>query len=104
MIRFAAATAALAVAVLSAGAASASEYRIPIGDLNFATPQGASAFDLRVRGMANTACVSGTPLDQARCRVAFREEALRQLPDARREDYARTRSGRVVVRTPVDRS
>lgn len=102
MIRFAAASAAVAVAILSAGAASASDYRIAIGDLDLATAQGARAFDLRVRGMANTACISGSILDQARCRGAFREEALRQLPDARREDYARARSSRIAARTPTD--
>lgn len=101
MTRLAFASVALVAAVLSAGAASASDHRIPIGDLDFATPQGAAAFDLRIRGFANTACVSGTQLDQARCRRDFREEALRQLPDAYRADYAVARTGRVVVRTPA---
>ncbi len=101
MTRLAFASAALAAALLSAGAAAASDHRIPIGDLDFATPQGAAAFDLRIRGFANTACISGTQLDQARCRRDFREEALRQLPAADREDYALARSARVVVRTPA---
>ncbi|MGV3578804.1 UrcA family protein [Brevundimonas sp.] len=104
MNRFAAASAAVAVALLSAGTASASEYRIRIGDLDLSTPQGASAFDRRVIGVANTACVAGTPLDQARCRRDFRIEALERLPVAHREDYARARDVRIVVRTPADQS
>ncbi|WGM29807.1 UrcA family protein [Brevundimonas sp. NIBR11] len=100
MIRFAAASAALAVAILSAGAASAaSSYRIAIGDLDLSTPRGAATFDRRIRGLAETACLSGGPLDQARCRTDFRREAFNQLPQAYRDDYARARSSRVVVRT-----
>jgi UrcA family protein len=98
------ATAAVAAVILSAGAASASEYRISIRDIDFSTPQGAAAFDRRVVGVANTACVSGTPLDQARCRHNFRIEALNRLPAVHREDYARARSSRIVVRTPADMS
>lgn len=101
MNRFAAVSAAMAVTLLAAGAASAADHRIAIGDLNFATAQGAATFDRRVQGAANTACVSGSSMDQLRCRVAFREEALRQLSDARRDDYARARNDRVVVRTPA---
>ena len=101
MIRFAVASAALAVAVLSSGAASAaSNYRIAIGDLDLSTPRGAATFDRRVRGLAETACLSGGPLDQARCRTDFRREAVSQLPPAHRDDYARARSSVVVARTP----
>jgi UrcA family protein len=101
MIRLVA-TAVFAAAVLSAGAASASEYRIAIGDLNLATPEGAAAFDLRVRRASLTACVSGSSLDQAQCRREFRNEARDLLPAAQRADYARAREARVVVRTPAD--
>lgn len=97
-----AATAALAAVVLSSGAASASEYRIAIGDLNFATPQGASTFDQRVRRAGLAACMGGSSLDQAHCRREFRIEAQSLLPLAAREDYARARDVRIVVRTPTD--
>lgn len=102
MIRLAAASAAAAVAILSAGAASASDFRVHIGDLDFATARGAATFDRRIQGVAQTACVSGSSIDQARCRADFRAEALRLLPDAHRQDYARARSNRMVVRTPSD--
>ena len=101
MIRLAA-TAALAAVFLSAGAASASEYRIAIGDLNLATPQGATTFDQRVRRASLAACVAGSSLDQAHCRREFRNEAQSLLPMTAREDYARAREARVVVRTPTD--
>ncbi len=99
MNRLAAASAAVAVAILSAGAASASDYRVQIGDLDFATTQGAATFDRRVRNVAQSAC-AGSTLQQARCRADFRTEALRLLPRAHRDDYARARGDRIVVRTP----
>ena len=98
-----AATTAIAAVLLSAGAASASEYRIPIHDLDFATAQGAATFDRRIQGIAQSACVSGSSLDQARCRRAFRIEAMERLPDAQRQDYARARTERMIVQTPVVR-
>ena len=101
MIRLAFASAALAAAVLSAGAASAAEWRVPIGDLDLSTPRGAATLDRRITGVAHGACVSGGALDQARCRVLFRREAMDNLPLSLRNDYARARSSRVVVRTPV---
>ena len=104
MIRLAFASAALAAAILSAGAASAAEWRVPIGDLNLSTPQGAATLDRRITGAAHGACNSGGALDQARCRVLFRREAMDNLPLSLRDDYARARSSRVVVRTPVDPS
>ncbi len=104
MIRFAAATAAIAVAVLSAGVASASEYRVAFGDLDLASSEGAARFDLRVGRAARAACATGSPLVDARCRSEFRAEATRLLPDGRREDYARARGGRIIVRIPADQS
>lgn len=101
MNRLVAATAAVAVTLLAAGAASASDYRVAVGDLDLSSPQDAATFDRRIQGVANTACVSGTSMDQLRCRVAFRREVLSQLSDARRDDYARARNERVVVRTPA---
>lgn len=102
MTRFAAASAALAVALLSAGAASASDYRVAYGDLDLASTTGAARFDLRVGRAARAACATGARLTDARCRDAFRAETMRLLPEARREDYARARDSRIVVRAPVD--
>ncbi|WP_298159314.1 UrcA family protein [Brevundimonas sp.] len=102
MIRIAAVTAAMAVAVLSAGAASASDYRVGFGDLDLATSEGAARFDRRVGRAARAACQTGSPLLEVRCRARFRSEAMRLLPDGRREDYARARGDRIVVRTPTD--
>ena len=104
MNRFAAASAAVAVAVFSAGAVSASDYRIAFGDLDLGSDQGAARFDRRVDRAARAACLTGSPLDAARCRTAFRAESISLLPDAHRQDYARARSSRIVVRTPVDQS
>ncbi|WP_309628612.1 UrcA family protein [Brevundimonas sp.] len=104
MIRFVAATAAIAVAVLSAGAASASEFRVAYGDLDLASSEGAARFDLRVGRAARAACATGSPLADARCQGQFRAEATRLLPDGPRAEYARARGGRIVVRTPTDQS
>ncbi len=96
------AIAALAGALLlSAGAASAQDYRIVIGDLDLGSLAGAAAFDARVRDAADRACRFGAPLPDAACRARFRAEAMRQLPAARRDDYARARSSRVLAMVPV---
>ena len=99
MIRLAAATAAIAVAVLSAGAASAFEYRIAVGDLDLGSATGAVRFDQRVNRAAEQACAGGTPLPDAQCVLRFRVEAFRQLSADRRADYARGHADRLVVRT-----
>ena len=103
MIRFAAASAVLAVTILSAGAASASDYRIAFGDLDLGSTDGAARFDQRVERVAQSACRAGAPRPDAQCVRRFRVEALSQLPAAHREEYARARSDRMVVRTPVNR-
>ena len=102
MIRLAAASAALAVAVLSAGAASAQNYRIAFGDLDLGSTEGAVRFDQRVDRVARTVCTVDTPLADAQCVRRFRVAAMRQLPEASREDYARAHNGRVVVQTPSE--
>lgn len=101
MIRFAAASAAVAVAILSAGAASASDYRIAFGDLDLGSAEGATRFDQRVERVARSVCSSGAPLPDAQCVRRLRVEAVSQLPAAHREDYARARGDRTVVRTPT---
>lgn len=91
MNRFAAASAALALAVLSAGAASA-QSRIAFGDLDLGTAAGAAQFDRRVDRAARAVCGGGASLSEARCTSRFRAEATSRLPQADRSDYARART------------
>ena len=102
MIRLAAASAALAAAILSAGAASAQDYRIAFGDLDLGSTDGAAQFDRRVDQVAQRLCSGGAPLPDAQCVRRVRVEATRLLPNANREDYARARTDRVVVRTSYE--
>ena len=90
-----AAASTLALALVSAGAASAQDYRIAYGDLDLATSQGAARFDRRVSRAARGACQTGAPLADAQCTARFRAEALDGLPTAHRQDYARARGDRV---------
>lgn len=92
---------ALAALALSAGAASAQDYRIAFGDLDLGSVAGADAFDARVNTAARRACRSGAPLSDYQCRVRFRAEAMRLLPGIRRDDYARARGGRILAAVPV---
>lgn len=87
--------------LLSAGAASAQEYRVVIRDLDLGSVAGAAAFDARIDDVARGACRTGAPLPDAQCRNRFRAEVMRQLPEARRDDYARARSSRVLAMVPV---
>jgi UrcA family protein len=98
MKTFAIAFAALA---LSAGAASAQDYRIVIGDLDLGSVSGADAFDARIDDAARRACRGGGPLAEHQCRRRFRAEAMRMLPGVRRDDYARARGGRLLAMVPV---
>ena len=96
------AVAALSAALLlSAGAASAQDYRIVIRDLDLGSVAGAAQFDARVDEAADRACNLGAPMPDARCVRRFRAEAMRLLPAARRDDYARARSSRVMAMVPV---
>lgn len=90
-----AAFAALAVAVATAGAASA-ETRIAWSDLDLSSPTGAAAFDARVDAAARRACRKARApgrlvSDRDFCVAAVREEALRALPSHGRFDYALAR-------------
>lgn len=96
------ALAALSAALLvSAGAASAQDYRIVIRDLDLGSVAGAAAFDARIEEAAGRACNLGAPMMDSGCRRRFRAEVMRQLPDARRDDYARARSSRVLAMVPL---
>ncbi|PZQ43984.1 MAG: hypothetical protein DI570_28810 [Phenylobacterium zucineum] len=92
---------AFAALALSAGAASAQDYRIAFGDLDLASVSGADAFDARVNREARRACRASAPLVEHQCRARFRAEAMRLLPGVRREDYARARGGRILAAVPV---
>lgn len=96
MKKFAFACAAIA-ALTCAGAAVAQDYPIAYGDLDLGSVEGARRFDQRVADAARQACRLGGPLPEAQCTRRFRVEAMRQLPDSRRQDYARARSYRVVA-------
>lgn len=90
-----------ATLVASAGAATAQDYRIPYGDLDLGSVEGSAAFDARVRQAADRACRGIGPVPEAQCRIRFRAEAMRQLPAARRDDYARARGSRELAMVPV---
>jgi UrcA family protein len=92
---------AFAALALSAGAASAQEYRVTFGDLDLASISGADAFDARVATVARRACRGATPLAERQCRSRFQAEAMRLLPGVRRDDYARARGGRQLAMIPV---
>jgi UrcA family protein len=102
---FAAALAATALSALAAGSASAQSYdgpaaRIPFGDLDLSTTAGAAALDARIDAAARTMCrrvirpVSRLN-DRANCAAAVRAEAMAQLPNANRRDYAMARLPRI---------
>lgn len=96
------AIAALSAALLvSAGAASAQDYRIVIRDLDLGSVEGSATFDARVDAAADRACARGASLPDAQCRIRFRAEALRLLPAVRRDDYARARGVRVMAMVPI---
>ncbi len=92
---------AAAVTTLTAGAASADE-RISYADLDLSRPAHAAIFDARVDRAADALCRNarrpGSRLsDRAFCEVQVRDEVLRQLPAAVREDYAEARRARIEV-------
>ncbi|MDP3403583.1 MAG: UrcA family protein [Brevundimonas sp.] len=90
-----------ATVIASASAAAAQDYPVAYGDLDLGTVEGAATFDTRVRQTAGRACRGGTLIANTQCRLRFRDEALRQLPTARRDDYARARANRVLAMVPT---
>ena len=84
-----------ACALAGAGAASA-ESRIPFGDLDLATTEGAATFDARVETAARQFCrATGgaiSPLaERTACEREFRKEAFSLLPDHAQVRYAVSR-------------
>jgi len=110
MTRPFAAAAALAVAALfvspvSAGAPSGPSwdagYRVAYGDLELGTIEGGDRLDRRIDRASRTACGDRARLIESQCREAFRNEAIANLPVARRDDYARSRSAGIQARAAV---
>lgn len=92
---------AVAMALFTAGTASAQDVRISFGDLDLASSEGAAQFDRRVNRASRRACNGGSPLATAACVARFRTEAQTLLPEVRRDEYARGRAGRDVARAPA---
>lgn len=83
-----------AAALLYAAPAAAQEVRIPFGDLNLSTASGATAFDARAEAAARGVCAVGPrALVNDNCVRRVQQEAVRGLPVARQDDYARARRG-----------
>ena len=83
------------LALLASGPAAAQDgrHRVRIDDLDLATVVGANAFDARVQRAARSACQGLAPLAAIQCRTAVAREFENALPEARRDNYARARSG-----------
>lgn len=82
-----------AAALLHAAPAAAQDTaRVPFGDLDLSTAAGADAFDARVSAVARDACQLSSPrlIDRV-CVRRITNDAVRGLPQARQQDYARAR-------------
>lgn len=87
------AASAVAVALLTAGTASAQDLRIAYGDLDLSTALGARQFDRRVDRAIRAACAGGSRLQTLQCGSALRAEIETRLPGVHRDQYARARTG-----------
>lgn len=90
------ATVLAACALAGASAASAEPTRIPYGDLNLASTEGAAAFEARVDAAARQFCrVTPRPLsrlaERVNCEREFRDEAFSLLPSHAQARYAVSR-------------
>lgn len=85
---------AAATLLYAAPAAAQDAVRVPFGDLDLSTGAGAAAFDRRAAGAARDACRRGPAgMIDTTCVKLVQREIVRQLPPARRDDYARARRG-----------
>lgn len=83
-----------AAALLYAAPAAAQTVRVPFGDLNLSTAAGAETFDARAAAAARAVCALGPrALVNDNCVRRVRREAVRALPAARQDDYARAHRG-----------
>ena len=87
-----------AAVLLYAAPAAAQEVRVPFADLNLSSSAGARAFDARAAAAARTVCAVGPRgLVNDNCVRRVQREAVRALPAARQDDYARARRGERIL-------
>ncbi|MDQ3126407.1 MAG: UrcA family protein [Pseudomonadota bacterium] len=86
-----------AAVLLYAAPAVAQEVRVPFADLDLSNGAGARTFDQRAASAARTVCavcaVGPRGLVNDNCVRRVQQEAVRALPVARQDDYARARRG-----------
>ncbi len=87
-----------AATLLYAAPAAAQEVRVPFADLDLSSAAGAQTFDARAAAAARTVCVVGPRgLVNDNCVRKVQQEAVRALPAARQDDYARARRGERIL-------
>lgn len=82
-------------AALLASPALAAQYRIPTQNLH--TPEGASAFDTKLRHATRALCQDRQGSARAQCIEAVRIEALGKLPQVQQLAYLQARTGNQVA-------
>jgi len=102
MTKLITASVAALTAALSLASAAAAQETVRYGDLDLGTQAGIEHLERRVRLAAGRACVSEGGMGLARlngvaCERGFRNEAMRAMPIARREQIAATRGAGVMV-------
>ena len=87
-----------AATLLYAAPAAAQEVRVPFADLDLSSSAGARTFDQRAAEAARTVCAVGPRgLVNDNCVRRVQQEAVRALPAARQDDYARARRGERIL-------
>ena len=87
-----------AFVLLGAAPAAAQEVRVPFADLDLSSGAGAQAFDARAAEAARGVCAFGPRgLVNDNCMRRVQREAVRALPAARQDDYARARRGERIL-------
>lgn len=74
---------------LSTAALAQDQVRVPYGDLNLATAEGARTFRARIREVALERCRPAGHTASVRCLAAVERTLLAELPAQARADYAR---------------
>jgi UrcA family protein len=87
-----------AATLLYAAPAAAGEVRVPFADLDLSSAAGVEIFDARAAAAARSVCAIGPRgLVNDNCVRQVRQEAIRALPAARRDDYVRARRGERIL-------
>lgn len=87
-----------AAVLLYAAPAAAQEVRVPFADLDLSSGTGAQTFDARAAAAARSVCAAGPRgLVNDNCVRRVQQEAVRALPAARQDDYARARRGERIL-------